>query len=92
MRFSRLLSVLGAAALCAASGSPAFSDCICRYNGGEVTHGHTACLVTAKGRELARCEKSLNMSTWRFLGQPCPTAANDGGPVRPPAVADRSAG
>jgi hypothetical protein len=85
-------SVFFSAALLALSASPAFSDCICRYNGGEVMHGQTACLVTAKGKELARCEKSLNMSTWKFLGEPCPTAANDGPPVSLPPTPDVSAG
>jgi hypothetical protein len=85
-------SMLFPAALLALIASPAFGDCICRYNGGEVTHGHTACLVTAKGRELARCEKSLNMSSWKFLGQPCPTADNDGKPISLPPVTDSGAG
>lgn len=85
-------SMLIPAALLALATSPAFSDCICRYNGGEVMHGQTACLVTAKGRELARCEKSLNMSTWKFLGQPCPTASNDRRPVSLPTVPVLSAG
>lgn len=53
------------------------ADCICIYKGGTVTHGQTACVATAEGRELARCEKSLNISTWKFLGEPCPTAQTD---------------
>jgi hypothetical protein len=85
-------SMLFPAALLALTASPAFSDCICRYKGGEITHGHTACLATAKGKELARCEKSLNMATWKFLGQPCPTAANDSQPISLPPASDHSAG
>jgi hypothetical protein len=87
MRSSSLFSGFGASALLLLSASPVSADCICRFNGGEVTHGHTACLVTAKGRELARCEKSLNMSTWKFLGQPCPTATIDGQPISLPPQA-----
>jgi hypothetical protein len=87
MRSSMLFS-----AVLALTASPAFSDCICRYNGGEVMHGQSACLVTAKGRELARCEKVLNMSSWKFLGEPCPSAANDGQPVSLPPAPDVSAG
>lgn len=72
----RFLGILGAAgALLFLNTSLAGADCICIFKGGSVMHGQTACLVTAKGRELARCEKSLNMSTWKFLGEPCPLAS-----------------
>jgi hypothetical protein len=55
----------------------AAADCICLYKGGEVIEGQTACLSTAKGQELARCEKSLNVTNWKMLGEPCPTAQSD---------------
>jgi hypothetical protein len=84
--------MLFSAALLALTASPAFGDCICRFNGGEIMHGQTACLVTAKGKELARCEKVLNISSWKFLGEPCPSAANDNPPVTLPPVAVASAG
>jgi hypothetical protein len=72
----RFLKTLGAAgALLLLGTALAGADCICLYKGGSVAHGQTACLITAKGRELARCEKSLNMSTWNFLGEPCPLAS-----------------
>jgi hypothetical protein len=80
MRFLAKFGVVGAFLLL--STMFAGADCICLYKGGEVAHGQTACLVTAGGRELARCEKSLNMSTWKFLGEPCPTAQSD----KPPLV------
>ena len=80
--------MLVTAVLLALYASPAFSECICRYNGGEVMQGQTACLVTAKGRELARCEKSLNMSSWKFLGEPCPSASNDSQPTSLPPAPD----
>jgi hypothetical protein len=81
----RFLNKLGAAgALLLIGTAIAGADCICLYNGGSVTHGQTACIVTAKGRELARCEKSLNMSTWRFLGEPCPVAQSDKPPMTDP--------
>jgi hypothetical protein len=75
MRFLDL--AVSVSAILVLTNAVAMADCICLYKGGEVMHGHTACLVTAKGRELARCEKSLNMSTWKFLGEPCPTAQSD---------------
>ena len=53
------------------------ADCICRFKGGTVTHGQTACVATPHGKELARCEKVLNMASWHFLGQPCPLAAGE---------------
>jgi hypothetical protein len=85
-------SMLFSAALLALTTSPAFSECICRYNGGEVMHGQTACLVTAKGRELARCDKVLNISSWKFLGRPCPTASNDAPPISLPVQTADSSG
>lgn len=80
MRFLYLAASVGTVLVL--TSTVATADCICLYKGGEVKHGETACLVTAKGRELARCEKSLNMSTWKFLGEPCPTAQSDE-PARP---------
>jgi hypothetical protein len=46
-------------------------DCKCRYVGGEVKQGETACISTAKGKSLARCEMFLNNSSWTVLNQPC---------------------
>jgi hypothetical protein len=92
MRSPFIFSILGAAALFAASASPAFSACTCRYKGGETMDGQTVCMATAKGKELAVCEKVLNVTSWKFLGQPCPTASNDGEPISLPPVTDKSTG
>ena len=92
MRSSFLVTWLGAAALSALSSSPAFSDCTCRYKGGETTDGQTVCMATPKGRELAVCEKVLNVTSWKFLGQPCPAAANDGQPISLPSANSISSG
>lgn len=92
MGSSILFSSIGAAALLALSASPALSDCTCRYKGGETISGQTVCMATAKGKELAVCEKVLNVTSWRFLGQPCPTASNDGQPISPPPVTSVSSG
>ena len=81
-----LLSAMGIVALFAVSTSPAFSQCTCRYKGGETVDGQTVCMATPKGRELAVCEKVLNVTSWKFLGQPCPTAAKDGQPISLPLV------
>jgi hypothetical protein len=87
MRSSIVLSCLSAAALIAISASPAFSECTCRYKGGETMDGQTVCMATAKGKELAVCEKVLNVTSWKFLGQSCPTASNDGQPISLPLQA-----
>ena len=92
MRSSLLYSCLCAAALTALSISPAFSECTCRYKGGETTDGQTVCMATARGKELALCEKVLNVTSWKFLGQPCPTAANDGQPAGLSPLADKNTG
>lgn len=92
MRSSLLVSCLCAAALSALSVGPAFSECTCRYKGGETTDGQTVCMATARGKELALCEKVLNVTSWKFLGQPCPTAANDGQPASLSPLADRNTG
>lgn len=92
MHSSILVSVLGAAALSALSVSPAFSECTCRYKGGETMDGQTVCMATSKGKELALCQKVLNVTSWKFLGQPCPTAANDGQPISLPPVSVVSSG
>ncbi len=61
------------------------ADCVCRYKSGETTEGQTACLATAKGKELARCVKVLNVTSWKFLDEPCPNAANDSQPISSPS-------
>jgi hypothetical protein len=53
-------------------------DCTCRYAGGDVAEGQTACIKTAKGMTLARCERVLNNTSWTFLDQPCPLTYNIG--------------
>jgi hypothetical protein len=50
-------------------------DCMCRYEGGDVVEGQTACVRTPGGMQLARCDRFLNNTSWKFLGQPCPTAS-----------------
>lgn len=91
MRSSFLIWII-AAALCALSAGPALSDCTCRYKGGETSDGQTVCMATAKGRELAVCEKVLNVTSWKFLGQPCPAAANDGQPISLPPLSNIGSG
>ena len=67
------------AASLAAPSAPAHAagpngECTCRYNGGDVIEGQTACIRTSQGLTLARCERFLNNTSWKFLDQPCPQA------------------
>jgi hypothetical protein len=49
----------------------ASATCTCIYTGGTVKEGETACIWTAKGNTLARCEKVLNNTSWTVLNKPC---------------------
>ena len=50
--------------------------CTCRStDGSDVELGKTACIRSPQGMTLARCEKVLNNTSWKFLNQPCPGAA-----------------
>jgi hypothetical protein len=73
MTHSKLLFlfVLTACSL-AMSASRAEANCTCRFAGGDVKEGQTACIKTANGPSLARCEKSQNVTSWKNLNQPCP--------------------
>ena len=55
----------------------AAADCACRNRGVEVPEGKTACIKTSKGPQLALCEKNLNVTNWKFLGEGCPVAENE---------------
>jgi hypothetical protein len=56
------------------TGQVARADCTCRDRETDVTEGKTVCLQTPKGPQLARCEKVLNVTSWKFLGEGCPLA------------------
>jgi hypothetical protein len=51
------------------SASFANAECTCRNRDINVTEGKTVCVQTSKGPQLARCEKVLNVTSWRFLGE-----------------------
>jgi hypothetical protein len=71
----RILCLVSAATLFGLAGAaPAKADCTCRNRGVEVPEGKTACIQTGQGPQLALCEKNLNVTNWRFLGEGCPTA------------------
>ena len=59
------------AAVLLAAGGPAAGECICRAPQLTAVVGQTVCLATPRGPQLARCEKVLNNTAWRFLARPC---------------------
>jgi len=70
-RLLAALFVVGAIA----QASSALADCTCRgRNGTAVALGGYACLTTADGPRLARCEMVLNNSSWQSTGESCPMA------------------
>jgi hypothetical protein len=56
------------------------ADCVCRFAGGSVAPGLTACIQTAKGQSLARCGMNQNVTSWIVLDQPCPQASVEPSP------------
>lgn len=55
--------------------SAAAIECTCRAPGKRVELGGTICLRTPDGPRLARCVMDLNITSWKVLDAPCPTAA-----------------
>lgn len=49
----------------------ASADCLYRANGVQYEQGQLVCLSLPEGPRLARCEKVLNNSSWRFLKESC---------------------
>jgi hypothetical protein len=62
-------------------------DCRCRGSDGRLfEQGELACIKTAKGQKLARCEMALNNSSWTLVGEDCdPTVST----YMPLAVAEK---
>ncbi len=48
-------------------------DCKCRGPNVEASEGETVCIVTSSGSQMAKCERVLNNTSWKFLGKPCPS-------------------
>ena len=45
--------------------------CTCRAKNIVASEGEVVCLQTANGGRIARCEKVLNNTSWRFLPGRC---------------------
>jgi hypothetical protein len=48
--------------------------CYCRHKDGQTPLGQSTCIRSANGGQMARCEKVLNNTSWKFTGAPCPVA------------------
>ena len=76
--FSRGTVRLALAIACATVAFPvaADPDCTCtNRDGGEFHVGQVTCLDVDGKRYLARCEMVLNVTSWKKVGNECPTAA-----------------
>ncbi len=67
-----------AMAACAAFLLPAAAaagpDCLCRADGRFFQQGDLACIRTATGLKLAKCDMAQNVTTWNVVGDSCPLA------------------
>jgi hypothetical protein len=71
----RLCAALIIVASTAAQAALADPDCRCRGSDGQIFHeGDLACIKTATGPKLARCEMALNNTTWTIVREDCPSA------------------
>ncbi len=70
----RLLSTL---LLLLAVSVPAIAGpkCVCRANGKNFEEGQVTCFRLPSGMKLARCERVLNNTSWKMIGDGCPSAA-----------------
>lgn len=57
-------------------------NCTCRARNVEAREGQTVCVKTPNGAQMARCEKVLNNTSWRFLGTPCPVSSLSSGDLK----------
>jgi hypothetical protein len=70
----------------------AVADCRCRGSEGQTFGlGELACIKTAKGLRLARCEMVLNNSSWTVVRDDCPSARATPVPHLAAAAATRAA-
>jgi hypothetical protein len=83
-------TIVAVVAFFAVIGLPAAADahdCLCRSNdAGLHPEGSVVCLRVNGEDRLARCEKVLNNTSWRFLGKGCPTAASPVPPRTAPSL------
>ncbi len=67
----RTVAAMALLLLAAAPAGAGEHGCTCKFSGGDVELGKTACIKTDKGNSLARCEMVLNNTSWKILNTPC---------------------
>lgn len=74
--FPKALAV-GLLMVASAASAPALAgeNCQCRAAGTYYDTGAVVCMGSGSNRQLARCEMSLNNTSWKMLGEACPFAA-----------------
>ena len=63
--------------------------CTCSYKDGTAKEGDVACIDTAKGKQLARCDMFLNNTTWVPLDKPCSSEESRFPPKPAPETAQK---
>lgn len=53
--------------------------CTCRYRGRDFRLGESICINSGRGLQVARCEMSLNNTSWKFTDTACPLTAAPAG-------------
>ena len=75
MRFAHFIMIFVATTcLQYASYAHAGENCTCRYDGKDIVEGQSVCMRTANGMQMAKCDRVLNNTAWKFTGTPCPYA------------------
>ena len=70
-----LVSAIAGTGPAASFAAPPDAQCTCRNrDGSKLELGQTACIRVGDIAYLARCEKELNVTTWRKLRDGCPEA------------------
>lgn len=70
MRLTAAL-MIAAFALTSSAGAGKDHACTCVFKDGTAQEGDVACIDTAKGKQLARCDMVLNNTAWVPLDKPC---------------------
>ncbi len=60
-------------------------NCTCRANGSKFEVGQIACITLPSGSRLAQCEMVLNNTSWKVLGDSCPTTRLENRESKTPA-------
>ena len=82
-----MMRIIAALAIVVTAAQINAEECRCRSKNVVAFEGDVLCLPTANGWQLARCEKVLNNTAWKFLSQPCTKRTTDSKHYAAPAAA-----